>query len=221
MNAATLRIDIQTYWHPGTGRGSGFHLDALTHTGADGLPRLPGRTLKGLLRDALYRAERWGWPAVPAGTTRCLFGSRTGGTKPEPAGPTADPPPDENLSTPGLLRVADATLPEDVAAWLATEDGRKLIPGLYREHFSTRIEIGTGVALGRSLRGMRVVVPLELTARISEVPGPLHAEEDRALLARLQTDGDWKTVLKAVFPLIPAVGAHRTRGFGRARLAWT
>ena len=48
MNAAMLVIDIQSYWHPGTGRGSGFHLDAVTHTGADGLPLttvppLPGR----------------------------------------------------------------------------------------------------------------------------------------------------------------------------------
>jgi hypothetical protein len=225
MTAATLQIDIRTYWHPGTGRGSGYHLDALTHTGADGLPRLPGRTLKGLLRDALYRAERWGWPAVPAGTTRCLFGSRTGGTETadSASATTSDrePPTDENLSTPGLLRVSDATLPEDVAAWLTTDDGRKLVPGLYREHFSTRVEVGTGVAQGRSLRGMRVVVPLELSARIAEVPGPFHAEEDRELLAKLQAGGHWKAILETVFPLIPAVGAHRTRGFGRARLAWT
>lgn len=191
MSAAILQIDIQSYWHPGTGRGSGYHLDAITHTGADGLPRLPGRTLKGLLRDALYRAEQWGWPMVPGDTTKALFGPRGTGV------PTA----------PGLLRVSDATLPGEVAAYLASDAGKGLIPGLYREHFSTAINPGSGVARERSLRGMRVVVPLTLEATISEVPGVLGLP-------------DWQDQLAACFCLITAVGAHRSRGFGRARLAW-
>jgi hypothetical protein len=194
MNNATLTIDIRGYWHPGTGRGSGFHLDAVTHEGADGLPRLPGRTLKGLLRDAVLRAEHWGWAEVPAGSTERLFG---------PLGR------DGAQTRPGLLRVADATLPADVGAWLSqTQEGRDLVPGLYSEHFSTAIEHDSGVARPRSLRGMRVVVPLTLEAEVAEVPGVPAPE------------GDWRSLLQAVFPLIPAVGAHRTRGFGRAVLAW-
>jgi len=209
MKTALLTIDIQAYWHPGTGRGSGFHLDAITHTGADGLPRLPGRTLKGLLRDAVHRAELWGWPRVPAGTTVALFGSRTNPGRVATADPPVTPQPrrDENLSTPGLLRVSDATLPAEVATYLASEDGKKLVPGLYREHFSTAIDAATGVAQGRSLRGMQVVVPLMLEARIDEVSG-------------IASVPDWRALLETVFALIPAVGAHRTRGFGRAHLCW-
>jgi hypothetical protein len=193
MSAAILRLDIQGYWHPGTGRGSAFHLDAITHTGADGLPRLPGRTLKGLLRDALCRAEAWGWPAVPPGTTNALFGTK------------ADA---DRGSKPGLLRVSDATLPPAVAAYLATDpDGQGLVPGLYREHFSTAIDHRTGVAKEHSLRGMRVVVPLTLQAGIDEVEGS-------------PAVADWRARLTAVLPLVGAVGAYRSRGFGRVALSW-
>lgn len=192
MTAATLQIEIRSDWHPGTGRGSGFHLDALTHEGADGLPRLPGRTLKGLLRDALYRAEAWGWPEVPAGSTKALFGAR------------AD---QDGETTTGLLRVADATLPEEVAAYLASEAGKALVPNLYRERFSTAIDPETGVAAGRSLRGMRVVVPLTLFAPVAEVPG-------------VTAVADWRKRLGTVLPLVDAVGAQRTRGLGRAVLRW-
>lgn len=192
MNAAMLVIDIQSYWHPGTGRGSGFHLDAVTHTGADGLPRLPGRTLKGLLRDAVYRAEQWGWPTAPSGSTEALFG---------PLGRDGQP------TRPGLLRVSDATLPDEVTAYLTADTGKPLVPGLYREHFSTAIDVATGVAASRSLRGMQVVVPLTLEAVVTEIPG-------------VAAVPDWRTRIAAVFPLVTAVGAQRTRGFGRAHLHW-
>lgn len=192
MTAVILKIEIRSDWHPGTGRGSGFHLDAVTYEGADGLPRLPGRTLKGLLRDALYRAEAWGWAEVPTGTTKALFGAR------------AD---QDGETTTGLLRVGDATLPAEVAAYLASAAGQPLVPGLYRERFSTAIDPKTGVAAGRSLRGMRVVVPLTLFAPIAEVPG-------------VAPVADWRKGLGAVLPLIDAVGAHRTRGLGRAVLGW-
>jgi hypothetical protein len=192
MNGARLMLDIQTYWHPGTGRGSAFYLDAVTHTGADGLPRLPGRTLKGLLRDALRRAEEWKWLEVPVGSTVALFGT---------------PSDDDGKSSPGLLRVSDATLPARVADYLAGKEGRNLIPGLYREHFSTAIDAETCVARGHSLRGMRVVVPLGLEAHIDTVPG-------------VDDVPDWRACIGAALPLVTAVGAYRSRGFGRARLHW-
>ncbi len=197
MREATLTVAIQSYWHPGTGRGSGFYLDAVTHTGADGLPRLPGRTLKGLIRDALWRAESWGWEQVPKGSARTLFGAFS----------KKDQFADENhRSTPGQLRFSDALLDENVADYLANSAaGRALVPGLFREHFSTAIEHRTGVARNRSLRGMQVVVPLTLTATIGVVPG--------------QTpEANWYERIDAVLPLVTAVGAYRSRGFGRAQL---
>src|SRR5206468_769129 len=48
----TIEFRILTWWHPGTGRGDGATADAVAHCGSDGLPFLPGRTVKGLIRDA-------------------------------------------------------------------------------------------------------------------------------------------------------------------------
>jgi len=201
MSDPTLMIDIQSYWHPGTGQGSGFYLDAVTHTGSDDLPRLPGRHLKGLLRDAVYRAECWEWKDVPDGSTEALFGSRVHEDNQQDS--------EHNPSHPGLLRISDASLPKKVVAYLTNDVGKPLISGLYGEHFSTAIEIKTGVAVNRSLRGMQVVVPLTLEAPIAEIPG-------------IAAVVDWHKCITAALPLVTAVGAQRTRGFGRAhlRLEW-
>lgn len=184
----TLVVDIQSYWHPGTGRGSGFHLDALSHENSAGLPALPGRTLKGLLRDAAERAATWGWPGLDPAFVELLFGRRT----------------NDSGSTSGALRVSDAALPQAVG--LALRADRDLVSGLYREVFSTAMN-DNGVARDKSLRGMRVVVPLILEAELAVLPG------------RNDLPADWPERLRQCLPLVRAVGAQRSRGLGRARLS--
>ena len=110
MNAYTLSIEVRSYWHAGGGRGGGLVVDAVVHRDADGLPVLSGRHLKGLLRDALERAQAWGWFSDSPGIAARLFGQRTEtietGTIPEC----------------GCLRVSDARLPGELASWLRGED---------------------------------------------------------------------------------------------------
>ncbi len=194
MSAATLYIDIRHYWHAGGGRGAGAVLDAVVHRDPNGLPLLPGRHLKGLLRDALTRAEAWEWEGFASGTAEQLFGRPADGNQP---------------SEPGALRVTDATLPGDVAAWLASDNndkgGKCYLPYLFRSLYATAIDHESGTARDKSLRGIEVTVPLTLSARITPVPG------------REPPEG-WPGLLAAVLPLIDAVGAHRSRGLGRAVL---
>lgn len=193
MKPARLTIDIHSWWHPGSGRSGGAVVDATAHRDANGLPVLPGRHLKGLLRDALECAENWNW-AGHAGLPERLFGNRTGN-----AG--AHPP------QPGCLRVSDGRLPEDTAAYLANhQTGRTLIPKLFHSQFATAVDHDSGTALDHSLRGIEVVVPLQLAARIEPLPGRIPPE-------------DWSERLAEVLPLIRAVGAGRHRGLGRAELA--
>lgn len=205
-DSATLTIDIQGYWHTGTGRGSGSHLDALVDTHAGGLPYLSGRHLKGLLRDAVYKAEQWGrldaHKARIGGEkiTDLLFGKRY--TDPETRVPRDD-------TTAGLLRIGDGLLPEALRTWLTHSAQQDLREHFYRELSSTRIEDDSGVAKSRSLRGIQVTVPLRLEAAISTLPR-LHGDEPQAL--------DWQCILADCLPLIRAVGAQRTRGLGRAVL---
>lgn len=194
MNACILHVDLRSYWHAGGGRGKGAVLDAVAHRDAHGMPVLPGRHLKGLLRDALERAARWGWDGY-AGMAESLFGQRT-----EEDGRA------QRVPAPGSLRVTDARLPAEVAAWLAGVDkGKASCPLLFRALFSTAVEHDTGSATNRTLRGIEVVVPLALAARIEAVPGR-------------ELPPEWKERLAAVLPLIDAVGGQRTRGLGRAVL---
>jgi hypothetical protein len=191
----TLVFDIRSCWHPGTGRGGGTRLDAVTHRDRSRLPALPGRTVKGLVRDAVYRWECFGgyYPANERPEVSCteqLFG---------PHGEGAE-------TWPGLLRFSSATLPEEVAEYLAATP--ELAAGLYRSHFSTAIERESGTALKNSLRGIEVVVPLTLYAKVVTLPGARHRDLEQ----------DWPRLLRAALPLLRAVGAHRSRGLGRARV---
>ena len=212
---ATLTIDIAGYWHSGTGRGSGSHLDALVDTAHDGLPYLSGRHLKGLLRDAVYKAEEWGQldtfkKAHPEAKltdlklTELLFGKRY-------ENPETRVPRDE--TTQGYLRVGDGLLPADLRLWLAHKDQKACRPHLHRDLSSTAIDGGTGVANSRSLRGIQVTVPLRLEADIGLMPRLHGNPEQDALLA-----DQWPTILDHCLPLVRGVGAHRSRGLGRASL---
>lgn len=189
-----LHIALKTYWHSGTGRGLGAAVDATSYRDADDLPALPGRHIKGLLRDALGQAQAWGWPGHADGALlHSLFGQRTERVQPGeiPAG--------------GLLRVSDARLPAALCAWLRVDQQRGQRAALYRVLQSTAVDEASGSAKDHSLRGIEVVVPLDLQADIEPLPG-------------VTLPADWADRLRDVLPLIPAVGAHRTRGLGRAQL---
>ncbi|MFP4696156.1 RAMP superfamily CRISPR-associated protein [Thiohalospira sp.] len=191
MTSARLHIEIRGYWHTGGGVGSGAVADALVQRDSGGLPVLPGRHLKGLLREAVDAAGLWGWSGYE-GLATVLFGERDEDT--------------DSVPSAGALRVSDATLPPETAAWLAgTEAGRALRPGLFRTLHATAVDSKTGTAMDQSLRGIEVVVPLELEARITPVGSGSPA--------------DWGRRLEQVLPLVRAVGAQRQRGLGRAILS--
>lgn len=192
---ATLSVEILSYWHPGTGRGSSHYLDALPNTDADGLPHLPGRTLKGLVRDGLQRAEAWG--RLPAGATVALCGSHEDKTHFSP-----------QAARQGALQFGNAQLPAALRQWLGQPAQAGHRQALFRDLFATAVEHERGTAQEQSLRGLRVVVPLTLTAAITLQP---EAPQDN--LVR-----EWVQHLRTVLPLIRAVGGHRSRGLGRAVL---
>lgn len=195
MTSATLILDINTYWHPGTGRGAGTALDAVTHRDSRGLPGLPGRTVKGLLRDVVRQAGALRWYAEDSETIEArLFGWRT----------RADARRPDDIPLRGCLHFSDASLAPPVASYLARNPD--LLPGLYRSHFTTRIDPATGTALDKSLRGQEVIVPLTLQAEITEISGQSPPDS-------------WPQLLDLALPLLRSLGESRTRGFGRVGAA--
>ncbi|MBJ7556673.1 RAMP superfamily CRISPR-associated protein [Marinomonas spartinae] len=195
-----LTINITSYWHTGTGRTSGSHVDSLVEKDASGLPFLNGRHLKGLLRDAITRADDWGWfndfPILEHGQSSLpdwLFGSRPTNT---------DPANETRFNTvPGIIAVSNAQLPSSDYEILANEP--ELKSELYRHIFSTAIDHHSGVAKEKSLRGIEVTVPLTLYADID--------------CNDSQAEQVFQYLNKAI-NLIDHVGGMRNRGLGRAQL---
>ncbi|MEQ1566459.1 MAG: RAMP superfamily CRISPR-associated protein [Myxococcota bacterium] len=191
-----VRFDVLTWWHAGTGRGDGAALDAVVHRTAEGLPFLPGRTVKGLLRDAFQLAEHC--QRVAAGRTNRWFGT--------PPPPTDADDREQKLeesrfdSVPGALTFSNAELGDAVTGpqwrrWAALH--RKERSALFDALAATRID-ANGVCMDHTLRTIEVAVPMALRGRID---GP--------------DDPEWVTDLGTALPLIRNLGTGRTRGLGR------
>ncbi len=152
MKTVILQLELLDYWHIGTGLGLGPIADAVAVKDDLGLPYLPGKTLKGLLRDVCELAaetESNGWTERKVNS---LFGRK--GTD----------------STEGRLHFSNAEIDEDTRNWLSTESNKKeLASSLFARIAQTAIDDEKGVADNKSLRVAEVTLPVVLTA---EIEGP-------------------------------------------------
>ena len=165
-------FDIRTWWHAGAGRGTGQLLDALVVKQGEGLPYLPGRTVKGLVRDAVYKAEVWGHLA--AGTCERLFGTNTLNTKVHAC-----------ETRKGALDFDDGVMEPSLTGWLNQKGSEVYRELLFSELHATAICTRRGSALKGSLRSIEVAVPLKLYA-------PIHVNRE--------TEGHWPDVLTKALP---------------------
>lgn len=201
----TLTFDIHTYWHIGTGHGDAAIADAVVARDASGLPYLPGRAVKGLLRaaaDLAVRAGHWAESDVHA-----LFGKPL--PAPPPSASTDSDDSDALLEggrfTPGgdsPLVFSSASLPQAWRDWAASssgEDPTSVINALFARLASTKID-KDGVASDATLRVMEVTVPMTLTATVR----PLE-----------RSPKGWESRLIELCPFVRTLGADRNRGLGR------
>lgn len=193
-----LKFEIHSYWQAASGRGGGTLVDSIVQK-KNGLPFLPGRTIKGLLRDAVFRAEHW--KQIPVGTTLCLFGS----TAPEEG--------INRLETEaGALAVSDAVLPAELTGWLLhpdTDNSMELCQAFFKQIATTKINPETGCAEDQSLRSIEVTIPLQLTAQLTIV------NENRLNEMNWGKGQNWINAFKPCLKLIRAIGTSRSRGLGR------
>lgn len=148
------KIEFHSYWHCGSGLASGSDVDALVIKDQNGLPFVPGKTVKGLLREAV---EEIAAIEGKAPTTELL--GKTFGYF------------DENSRE---MRTAEsffgnATLPK--AEQESIIAGR-LTNYLYKGMSATAID-SNGIAIKHSLRKMEVCVPCTLEGDILDVPGDM------------------------------------------------
>lgn len=166
MNEAIIQLDISflSYWHSGSGTGRGAEMDALVLRDHHGLPYLPGRAVKGLLREGLQSCEDAG--LVATGRTCYLLGT-----------PARDG--EYDGSSPGILSVRDACLSAAEHAWLVSAEGCASKDALFDAVASTSLD-ARGMAADHTLRVIELCVPLKLTARISGPPGDWSKDMQKA-----------------------------------------
>jgi len=205
MKTLNYKIKILSDWHIGSGLDSATNVDTLVLKNELQLPYIPGKTIKGLIKDAVQdmidvgqvfeiaMIRIFGKPIKDIKLKKeeltKIFGDRV---------KDIDLDDDESqISIPGSAFFENAILPETDFKDITKNN---LSSFLYRNIASTAIG-ENGVALEKSLRVSEVTTPLSLEGTISG----LHEE-------------DYKLLTKAIL-LVRHLGVNRNRGLGRCQFS--
>ncbi len=214
---AQIVISFQSYWFVGTGREAGVYADSipvkkkLSPKHKDLVPCVPGKTVKGMFRDAFITATRNGWFKDNPSREHLeeyLFGTPgpdKHNNKESDKNKTENKEPGI-FGAPGILHFSTLEISDAVRAWLC--ENPQAVSELFRTVKSTAIDAATGTARNKSLREYEVVVPLTLT-------GELSFEEKEIQELNFKDSKDFIARLNEVASLITELGGKRTRGFGQ------
>lgn len=137
-------IKFYSYWHCGSGLSGDSYADSLVIKDNNGLPYVPGKTIKGLVRDAVSIILELRGGNIDE--LNEIFGSE-GDIK-------------------SMLFFSSALIPLDVRSTITKN---KLEKHLFKSISSTKID-ASGIAEDGALRSIEVCVPCNLTGEILGVP---------------------------------------------------
>lgn len=143
------KIQFHTDWHCGSGLAAGADVDALVVKDKDGLPFIPGKTIKGLLREAIEEIRGYQGKACDG-----AFINTFGYFK------------DKEEMARGESFFTNAELCQQERNTIIANKAERF---LYRSIASTAIG-ENGIAKEHSLRKMQVVVPCALYGEVKDVP---------------------------------------------------
>lgn len=153
-------VQFHTDWHCGSGLSAGADVDALVIKNSDNLPFVPGKTIKGLVRDAITEIA----PAIGLEEKDIYYAFGK-----------------ENDSSQGgicgVMFFTDATLDEYESRHILSKN---LTGFMYRTLASTALEID-GSVKPHSLRKTQVTVPCKLQGEILNVPEEISCKIQMAL----------------------------------------
>lgn len=78
MIKKTIKIELLSDMCCGTGEGNGSHIDVMTSFDEAGIPIIPAKRLKGLIRENAEDLVRWGFGALDESSVENLFGGLYG-----------------------------------------------------------------------------------------------------------------------------------------------
>lgn len=185
------KIKFFSDWHCGSGLSAGADIDLLViKDQKTNLPYIPGKTMKGLIREAVEeieklscldpQSEKGGTSEIGKSASKKVFGYFDKESKAEI----------------GLSFFTNATLSEGLQNAVVANN---LSNYFYRSVASTAIG-DNGVAKLHSLRRMEVAIPCELEGAILNVPD------------------DLVNIIKDGLFFIKRLGQHRNRGLGRCQI---
>ncbi len=131
------KVEFYSNWHCGSGQTAGADIDALVIKDIDGLPFIPGKTIKGLMREAV--ANILHFQEKDESLLDDLFGS-------------------ENRQ--GTLYFPNATLSEPLIH--AIKNAEDIDRTMFFQSFSSTAISEEGVAKDHSLRRIETVIPCTL-----------------------------------------------------------
>ena len=144
------KIKFHTYWHCGSGLAAGADADLLVIKDKNGFPYVPGKTVKGLIREAVDLLD----PAIQSSDDyKRVFGISEGNRNKE----------NGNRSDSFFK---DATLQDKEQKFIVQNN---LTQHLYQNISGTAIE-DDGTAKDNSLRKIQVTIPCVLEGEIIDVP---------------------------------------------------
>ena len=162
MKTIYYKVTFLTWWHCGSGQAAGPDVDELAIKDSEGLPYIPGRTMKGLLKDACRQMAGYGLEGMDSKRINSVFGYHD-----DTAG---------SYSEKGSAFFSDVVLPASDRRAIAADKG--LRKALFSSVAATAIG-NDGIAKDHTLRKIQVTVPCALYGTIANV-----ADDDTAMLAQ-------------------------------------
>lgn len=205
-------IEFFSYWHCGSGLSAGADVDLLTIKDEHYLPYVPGKTLKGLIREAAENLSSFNPEEYASSDELCIVFGKTPNDKytQGSADNTVGCAFFSNAELPDIDKATFGRLYEEYKAKIDKQNDEtkkridiwKIVSSyLYERINSTAID-EKGIAKEHSLRRIEVALPCVLTGTILNLP-----------------DNNVKIqhTLKDSLKFIKRLGENRNRGLGRCR----
>lgn len=154
MQDITYTIQFYTRWHCGSGLSAGADVDALVIKDKDRLPFIPGRTIKGLVRESVENYLRLSHKENLMDLLHSAFGTEANSCE---------------MGNMGYMHFCNAVLSKAEADAIVSNKAQDY---LYDKLTTTAIG-ADGTAKDFSLRSMEVTIPCQLIGHISNVPESL------------------------------------------------
>jgi CRISPR/Cas system CSM-associated protein Csm3 (group 7 of RAMP superfamily) len=191
----TIEYTIQFFseWHCGAGLAAGADVAALAIKDKNNFPFIPGKTIKGLVREAVKDILFF------KDIKKCKDFYEAFGydNDDEEKGKKIEILEELENNGVGSCFFSNATLNETLTSKILEKEN--LVHFLYCSHSSTAID-DNGIAKEHSLRSIETVIPCELYGSISDVPDSM------------------EQYIKDGLKLIKRLGTNRNRGLGRCQI---